>query len=397
MTDKNVPAMSEAGLPWLHAPAVAVLGGILLLAAGDGGGIRVALATLLVVAGVVAGRLSLAACRRHVRQVLEQAEAEHRAEAAARAAERRGDGLDALCRSVLPVWARQIDAARRQTEDAITSLSGRFAGIAEKLEAAEAASRDAAGGMGSGGMVATLEASRTELEAITRSLHKALENKREMLREIACLAGFTGELKQMAADVGSIAGQTNLLALNAAIEAARAGEAGRGFAVVADAVRKLSTQSGETGKRITEKVDAVNAAIAATLDAADQTAKLDETTIRGADSAVAGILGRFSTAADALGTSSEILQRESTGIRGEVTDVLVSLQFQDRVSQMLVHIQNDLEKLGQQVSASGGGNAAFDVEGWLNQLANTYTMVEQHAVHAGGQDARPQESEITFF
>lgn len=397
MTNKNVPAMSEADLPWLHAPAVAVLGGILLLLAGDGGGIRVALATVLVVAGVVAGRLSLAACRRHARQAREQADAAHRAEADAKAAERREDGLDALCRSVLPVWARQIDAARRQTEEAITSLSGRFAGIAEKLEAAEAASRDAAGGMGSGGMVTMLEASRTELEAITRSLHKAFENKREMLREIACLAGFTGELKQMAADVGSIAGQTNLLALNAAIEAARAGEAGRGFAVVADAVRKLSTQSGETGKRITEKVDAVNAAIVATLDAADQTAKLDETTIQGADAAVAGILGRFSTAADALGTSSEILQRESTGIRGEVTDVLVSLQFQDRVSQMLVHIQNDLEKLGQQVFASSGGNAAFDVEGWLNQLANTYTMVEQHAVHAGGQDARPQESEITFF
>ena len=397
MTDKDVSAMDDAGLPWLHAPAVAVLGGILLFAAGEGGGIRVALATLLVVAGVVAGRMSLAACRRHVRQVLAEAEAARQAEAAARAAERREDGLDALCRGVLPVWARQIDAARRQTENAITSLSGRFAGIAETREAPEAAARDAAGGMGSGGMVATLEASRSELEAITRSLHKALENKREMLREIACLAGFTGELKQMAADVGSIAGQTNLLALNAAIEAARAGEAGRGFAVVADAVRKLSTQSGETGKRITEKVDAVNAAIAATLEAADQTAKLDETTIRGADSAVAGILGRFSTAADALGTSSEILQRESTGIRGEVTDVLVSLQFQDRVSQMLMHIQNDLEKLGQQVSASAGGNAAFDVEGWLTQLANTYTMVEQHVVHAGGQDARPQESEITFF
>ena len=143
MTDKNVPAMGEAGLPWLHAPAVAVLGGILLLVAGDGGGIRVALATLLAVAGVVAGRLSLAACRRHIQQILAQAEAARQAEAAARAAERREDGLDALCRGVLPVWARQIDAARRQTEDAITSLSGRFAGIAEKLEAAEAASRAA--------------------------------------------------------------------------------------------------------------------------------------------------------------------------------------------------------------------------------------------------------------
>jgi methyl-accepting chemotaxis protein len=389
--------MNDAGLPWLHAPAVAVLGAVLLLAAGEGGGIRIALATALVVAGVVAGRLSLQAFRRRMHAALAAAEAERRAEDAARAATRQGNGLEALCRGVLPVWARQIDAARRQTEEAITALSGRFAGIAEKLEAAEAASRDAAGGMGSGGMVTTLDASRAELEAITRSLHAAFENKREMLREIACLAGFTEELKKMAADVGNIAGQTNLLALNAAIEAARAGEAGRGFAVVADAVRKLSTQSGETGKRITEKVEAVNAAIAATLDAADQTAKLDETTIRGAESAVAGILGRFSTAADALGASSEILQRESSGIRGEVTDVLVSLQFQDRVSQMLVHIQSDLERLDRQISASGGEGAGFDVEGWLAQLANTYTMAEQHTLHAGGQDARPQESEITFF
>ena len=398
MTNGTTSAVQrEAVMPWLHAPIVAALGAMLLLVTGGMSGPRLALAGMLLLAGAAAGRLALAAGRERMRQELEKAGMARQAAEAANAVERQGDGLDALCRSVLPIWARQIDAARRQTEEAITALSGRFAGIAEKLEAAEAASRDAAGGMGSGGMVATLEASRAELQAITRSLHAAFENKREMLREIACLAGFTGELKKMAADVGSIAGQTNLLALNAAIEAARAGEAGRGFAVVADAVRKLSTQSGETGKRITEKVDAVNAAIAATLEAADQTAKLDETTIHGAESAVAGILGRFSSAADALGTSSEILQRESTGIRGEVTDVLVSLQFQDRVSQMLMHIQNDLEKLEQHVAASGGKELAIEVGAWLNDLASSYTMAEQHDVHAGGRESRPQDSEITFF
>lgn len=397
MTEMRVSAANPAGLAGWYSPAVAAAGAFLLLVAGEGGGVRVALATGLVVVGLVVGRLARADAERRIRQALEQSEAARLEAEAAMVAGRRDDGLDALCRGVLPVWSRQIDAARTQTEEAISALSGRFAGIAEKLEAAEAASRTAAGGMGGSGMVATLEASRSELEAITRSLHAAFENKREMLREIACLAGFTEELKKMAADVGNIAGQTNLLALNAAIEAARAGEAGRGFAVVADAVRKLSTQSGETGKRITEKVEAVNAAIAATLDAADQTAKLDETTIRGAESAVADILARFSSAADALRASSEILQRESSGIRGEVSDVLVSLQFQDRVSQMLVHVQNDLEKLMQQITASGTEHAGFDVDGWLKQLANTYTMVEQHAVHAGGRNARPQESEITFF
>ena len=394
-TDKSTER--EAGLPWLQAPATGVAGAALLLVAGGPSATHLGLAALLLAVGFGAGRQALGAGRRRLREAGEAAEARQRAAEAERAARDNARGLDALCRSVLPIWARQIDAARRHTEDAITALSGRFAGIAEKLEAAEAAARDAAGGMGHGGMIEILDITRSDLDAITRTLQAAQETKQEMMNDIAYLAGFTGELKKMAVEVGSIAGQTNLLALNAAIEAARAGEAGRGFAVVADAVRKLSTQSGETGKRITEKVEAVNAAIAATLEAADQTARRDEAATHDRDSMVSGILARFSAAAQALGDSSEILRRESSGIRGEVADVLVSLQFQDRVSQMLVHIQSDLEKLDLKVSAAGGEGAAFDAEAWLNELAGSYTMAEQHAVHAGGAEARPQDSEITFF
>jgi methyl-accepting chemotaxis protein len=68
----------------------------------------------------------------------------------------------------------------------------------------------------------------------------------------------TSSLDSLAADVRKIADQTNLLALNAAIEAARAGESGRGFAVVADEVRSLSTQSNQTGARITERIASLN-------------------------------------------------------------------------------------------------------------------------------------------
>ena len=397
MTDKDISAMNDAGLPWLHAPAVAVLGGILLLGSGGVSGPHLALAGMLLLAGAVAGRFALAAGRARIRQERENAEMARQAAEAANSAEQQGDGLDALCRSVLPIWARQIDAARKQTEEAITTLSGRFAGIAEKLETAESASRAAAGGTGSGGIMDILEVTRADLDAITRTLHSTQQSKQTMLSEIAGLAKFTEELKKMAADVGSIAGQTNLLALNAAIEAARAGEAGRGFAVVADAVRKLSSESGETGKQISAKVEGVNAAINATLAAAAQSTRLDEASISARDSTVARILERFSMETQALEASSEILQRESAGIRAEVADVLVSLQFQDRVSQMLMHIQSDLEKLEQHVAASGGKELAIEVGAWLNDLASSYTMAEQHAVHAGGQDARPQESEITFF
>jgi len=393
------PAISPI---WLHSLVTACTGSVLLLIVGGMTVTNVMLCILLLGIGAAAGWHASATCQSGLTRAIAEVARREKSKSddgVQQSSSRSANHFTAVCTSVVPVWAKQIKIARVQTEEAINTLAGRFSGISEKLEASVLASRQAAGGGGAnGGIVSVLELSRKDLDTITESLRMALKNKRSLVDEVTQLVSFTDELRKMAADVANIAGQTNLLALNAAIEAARAGEAGRGFAVVADAVRELSTQSGETGKRITEKIESVNTAIGNALKAVSQTAELDEQTIRGGEAAVATILKRFQNAVEGLESSAAILQRESGGIQHEVSDVLVSLQFQDRVGQILTHVQSDMEKLEREAAEQQArGVDQFDVNNWLHDLARTYTTTEQRVLHSGGSVANQQNSEITFF
>lgn len=317
------------------------------------------------------------------------------------------DGLEPLCTSVLPVWSSQIEMARSQTEQGINNLAARFANLSQRLQSAVSASQNSASGDGvTKGVVALLNDSQSELNAIIAALRSSLKEKEELLHEVHGLSRFTEALQQMAKDVGAIAQQTNLLAINAAIEAARAGEVGRGFAVVAAEVRMLSKQSGETGKKIADTVDTVNKAIGNTLQVSRQYAEQDAQMVSHSEQVIENVLGQFRGTATGLSDSAEVLRQESQLIQGEISDVLVALQFQDRVSQMLTHVRTDQDKLGQtlvegeQVIASGASAQPIDVDAWLEALASTYTTQEQYATHGGAQllSAAPASSdEITFF
>jgi methyl-accepting chemotaxis protein len=305
------------------------------------------------------------------------------------------DSLSPLCRAVLPIWSGHIEMARAHTEESIAALSLRFADISRRVEAAVSASHGPA--HNDGGLLVLLNESQAELDSIISSLRAALSTKESLLHEVTALSRHTDDLKRMAQEVADIAKQTNLLALNAAIEAARAGEVGRGFAVVADSVGKLSTLSGETGKKIGDTVETVSQAIAATLSITRDYAQQDERMIADSSRVIEQVISRFGSAAAELADSSQSLRQESQAVGQEIAQVLVALQFQDRVSQVLGHVRDDQNKLKRSLDEQQGP-VAIDPVDWLQALARTYTMPEQHAVHRGERvQAAAAEPDITFF
>jgi methyl-accepting chemotaxis protein len=303
----------------------------------------------------------------------------------------------------MPIWAKQVESSRQQTETAIVSLAGRFTGISSRLQDTVQASQQAAGdlaGQSADGALQVLAQSDSELVQVIDSLKATQTSRDETLAQVRNLTAYTGELRTMAADVAAIAAQTNLLALNAAIEAARAGEAGRGFAVVADAVRSLSSKSSETGQQMSAKVDIINTAITQLVQAASSGADQDSNSVTTSENSIQRVLERFKNVTERLAESAEMLQQESFGIRDEMTEVLVSLQFQDRVSQILTHVRDNIDDLHahlQQNTQTPEQAVPIDARSWLARMEATYATDEQRHTHHGSSSGQQNSQEITFF
>ncbi|MBV0932970.1 methyl-accepting chemotaxis protein [Marinobacterium weihaiense] len=314
------------------------------------------------------------------------------------------DRLLSVWLQVVPVWGRHVDSCRDMGNEAINALSIRFAELVQLIAATRASSDSA----GDSGHLDTLTTDKARLQQLFDKM-KSFDATTDLLFDrIGQLESFAADLDQMAGSVASIAEQTNMLALNAAIEAARAGDAGRGFAVVAQEVRELSTQSGETGRHIAGKIAMVKEAMHAITSSAGDTREQEDQTLDEGEQFINEVVQHLEERADKLIAEGEQLLATNMEVSGQIEQVLVELQFQDRVSQILEQVSGSMSQLTDMLEAdesryrSGERELSMNIEALLQDMKTRYTTVEQHRQHAPTQQNSDNEEtadagSISFF
>lgn len=314
-------------------------------------------------------------------------------------------GQASLGDALLPVWAQQIDTSRQQMEHAVSALAERFSGIVAQLAQATSMSELAGDSINGGetALVKVLDKGERELGTVVSSLQSAMTAKQLMVDRISEQRQFIQDLEGMTGDVARIAQQTNLLSLNAAIEAARAGEAGRSFAIVAQEVRTLSARSAETGRNIARKVALISQTIEGTCTAAEQSLNDDNAAVAASKGSIESVLGQFRGSTQALMQRADELKQSRDYLQREISQALLHLQFQDRVSQIMGHVKTNIERVpqlmaeGRERCGTGQFPPALDARALLDELERSYAMADERGGGGAATQGAPAASTITFF
>ena len=311
---------------------------------------------------------------------------------------------------LLPELAAQLSETSRQIEEAVTDVCGTFQAMVARAQASVAQAEAVAGMGGQAGgprLLETLASARHSFDVLLDRLSSASERARSGADRVRALEALAVKVEKGIAQVDSIAMSVRLLALNAKIEAARDGDRSAGFSVVATEMERCAGQSSDiadsirtTARELTTTLSGVADALRTEADAAARDMAISRAEIEAA-------LRDVEHAHETIRTQLADAGHLSRDFAREISSAVISLQFQDRVSQRVAHVVEALTEMHRAIDAVCGPVPArleervrLRRDEVARRVSNTHTMVEERQVttaETGSSPAPVASGDVELF
>lgn len=307
------------------------------------------------------------------------------------------------------VLRKQVEATIRTSESAVMTMMTRMHRVHSRtaeLQAQVVAAVKHSQAM-SADSVARAGQHTAAVNALADHQREVESTQGEYQARVQAVARQVRQLTPLAALITEIARQTNLLAINASIEAARAGPQGAGFKVVAAEVRRLSGQTEEAARQISDGIAAAAGVIDQENRQVVQVGERESASQQITD--IADHLGVMSrTLTDVIPYLGQLTAQMDDGMSAVSEDIINTLgdmQFQDINRQLLEQIGSAMDSLSThfaQIYQLIDGQAPpppILLRELLERWTDNYVMHAQRVAHlegaSGGASApdRPAASE----
>ncbi len=262
--------------------------------------------------------------------------------------------------------AHYLPAISLMVEDGVTEATERFGQLAEAtsnqgnylkkvVDAAQNLELD-------GDFIGFNDAIRILYEPLSEAIEKILEISKlamSMVMTISTAVENIEKIEHFIQKIQAITKQTNMLAFNTAIEAERAGVHGRSFQVLAHEVRSLSNDIQELSRNMQTETVVVTESIKKCADLIQQLANYDMVHNLTLKDRIEDLIRKISDQnnkfTELMGESADLSHQTSQQIGG----LVMTLQFQDRASQMMDDLRAVAAYLSETLPGEGEPNIAL--------------------------------------